>query len=322
MDMLNADHLQRIQAALSPLGIEVDEFQYLITGANSAVYKLRCRNRDQALVAKVGIQPRFRRLDLERDVLARFSELTMTSGRAPAPVAYCEEASSGLQTLVVTFVEGRHPFDCFESHLENMGRTVAAYHGIVPSDNLIPEEDGRLFLKKRVLDLSGVSNPLTPRFQHALESVSRIADSDSGSIDSDDPSADRSSKKNRSVIVHGDLIPNNMIINKEGKLTIIDWEGARVDAPEADLATLFKAFHLRGESLRTFLSGYGLPVNPQRLWFRSLLHYLQVIAWRLKCQIPEAPSESKTAFQQDCEQEMVYVETALELGKDPNFVPL
>ena len=307
---LNSDHLRRIHAVLEPLGIDVAEHQYLITGANSAVYKLICKAPQQLLVAKVGVQPRFRHLDLEQKMLETLN--AAVSGLAPVPVAYGEDSQSGLQVLVIGYIEGWHPFKNFEAQLAFMGRTVAACHAIVPPPNLLIHENWQLFVKNRILDVTGIDNPLISRFQKIQDAVLRRAKSKELGHDA---------KNNRTVIVHGDLIPNNMIMNDISNdkvaLAIIDWEGARLDEPEADLCTLFKAYRLRGRSLQQFVDGYGHPINPQRLWFRTMLHYLQVIAWRLRCQIPEASGEARDEFQRECEAEVDYVAEALDLGKDP-----
>ena len=313
---LSRDHLSRIDAVLTAAEMQCENFRYIITGANSAVYKMTCSETGQSLIAKVGIQPHFVHLDLEFRMLKLLPEI------APNPILFGTDKSTGLQVLIESYVKGIHPFDITPYSLESMAKMIARYHQVNPPEGLLFREDWRVFSQTRIQDVADVENPLVPRFLEARNGVLKVAEQPSLNLNFNDFEGkyDQSGEVHRNVrsavIVHGDLIPNNMIVNETGKLFIIDWEGARLDDAEADLATFIKAFRLRGEPLQEFLHAYACgnnPIEPQRLWMRTLLHYLQVIAWRLKSQIPglSGQSEAEAFAQGEAEKEMIFVEEHL-----------
>jgi thiamine kinase-like enzyme len=113
------------------------------------------------------------------------------------------------------------------------------------------------------------------------------------------------------VLVHGDLIPLNILRTNAGEFHIIDWEGVRYDEPEADLVTLVKAYSLDDHQIASLLKGYGRPVDRRMLICRFLLHLLQVVAWRLAVQIPSVSGEKRTAAALEMEREMGQAESIL-----------
>lgn len=58
------------------------------------------------------------------------------------------------------------------------------------------------------------------------------------------------------VVVHGDLIPEN-ILRHDNRLYLIDWEYAGAGAPEVDLALVLANFGLSGATAAQFLTAYG-----------------------------------------------------------------
>ena len=80
--------------------------------------------------------------------------------------------------------------------------------------------------------------------------------------------------------MHGDVIPLNLIFSN-GDCKLIDWELARFDFPEWDLASVKKAFRFSGNSREAFFAAYGNHYDENVLWFVSLLHYCNVVLWRI-----------------------------------------
>jgi aminoglycoside phosphotransferase len=63
------------------------------------------------------------------------------------------------------------------------------------------------------------------------------------------------------VPCHGDYTPRNWLADR-GRVRVIDFEWARLDAPHADLARLYLAIWQARPDLRTaFLDGYGRPLD-------------------------------------------------------------
>jgi thiamine kinase-like enzyme len=116
------------------------------------------------------------------------------------------------------------------------------------------------------------------------------------------------------VPVHGDLIPLNILQQGPASFRIIDWEGLRLDEPEADVATLFKAYRCDAAQQQAFERGYGPGLRPQRLRFRRLLHDLQVAAWRLACQIPVAEGAALEKALAEAREELDWAREALEVA--------
>ncbi len=56
-------------------------------------------------------------------------------------------------------------------------------------------------------------------------------------------------------LVHGDLTPNNIILNKKG-IFIIDWTDSRYDILSCDISQLFYAFNLSEQQKQLFLERY------------------------------------------------------------------
>lgn len=58
-------------------------------------------------------------------------------------------------------------------------------------------------------------------------------------------------------LVHGDLIPENFILDREGRLHLVDWEYAGNGEPEIDIALIASNFDLSREQLADFVTAYG-----------------------------------------------------------------
>ena len=79
------------------------------------------------------------------------------------------------------------------------------------------------------------------------------------------------------VITHGDLIPDNLMLNDDGKLFIVDWDTAQLAPPERDVWFFMKN--------KTFLEGYResnpkMQLNMERLAFYMYKRYIEdMVYW-------------------------------------------
>ena len=60
---------------------------------------------------------------------------------------------------------------------------------------------------------------------------------------------------------------------------MIDWEGARIDCAEWDVASFLKGFGADTSIRQLFLNHYDYEINSRRLRICEVLHYLQVSVW-------------------------------------------
>jgi hypothetical protein len=288
------EHRQRIDAALQSTNKKYDRIEYLSKGANSIIYKLFYN--ENITIAKVGINSEFKNLHKEFKVLKFIGEI------GPHPIVYHADDLTGLQVLIESFIDGYHPFDVTSVPITTYGKTILKYHKLNIPENVLSTETWQKFFETRILQVSSSRDTLSQRFFDAKTQIY----STGCDIEKENPVSEK-------VLVHGDLIPNNLIVDKhESKIKVIDWEGARLDNAEADLATFIKAFNLSGNRLIEFLEGYEMSINMNILWFRILLHYLQVVAWRLSLQIPNTTNMLKEKALIETESELARIEKMLE----------
>ena len=255
-------------------GLPATEPEFLARGVNNVLYRFDLAGRQ--VVAKIGTNCFYRQLHIEFEVLRRLY------GISPAGIDFFTDKQRYTQVLLLEFAEGRHPFVFQGDMMRNVGAVIARYHQIDEPVAAVPVETCRNFLENRILQVPGMLcrkahlGMFNRCYRTALDCTERM-----------EPLLN----SGRRVLVHGDLIPLNIIADRFGFLKIIDWEGARYDAPEADLATLVKAFGLNDAQTEELFAAYGLPVDRTVFLFRLAVHYLQVIAWRLAVQIPGGPDE-------------------------------
>lgn len=237
-------------------------------GANNALYRFFLN--EKPVLAKIGMNPFFRKLHIEYAVLRQVAPLS------PEPIDFYNDPRSGLQVLLLKQLDGIHPYELEDTEVAAVGRIIASYHtGTSPIDT-VPTEHGASCIRKRVLQVGSCGDLQTyrDRFKNLYDMLLEYAGHPGVAPDSE-----------RNVLVHGDLVPRNIIMASDGAVRIIDWEGARYDIPEADLATFVKAYRLTGAKRENLFSAYGLPVDRNRFAFKLAVHYLQVMAWRLTMQL-------------------------------------
>lgn len=112
-------------------------------------------------------------------------------------------------------------------------------------------------------------------------------------------------------LVHGDLIPLNVLSTPDG-CRLIDWELARIDSPEWDIASVLKAFEFPDGSIDSFWRSYDLPCDPDILRFVSLLQYCNVALWRCcSYYVRHENHDIAPKFLSELEQEIEWVRTHL-----------
>ncbi len=268
-------------------GVDTQAPEFFAQGANNLLYLLNYRGR--TVVAKVGINPFYRQLHIENEVLRHIVKT------GPEVVDFFIDEEDGTQVLLIEYIEGTHPFALSEEQLVNFGSLIGGYHGYEQRVPMVPVETYREFLANRILAVTetGDNYEYYSRFHHLSTQAITLSEAMGEKL-----------VASRVVLVHGDLIPGNIIVDRFGFLRIIDWEGVRYDAPEADIATLVKAFYLDEKEIALFEKGYGMPVDETMLYFRLAVHYLQVIAWRMAIQLPREKDGRNTAVKAELEEEL------------------
>lgn len=290
----SSQHLQQIERVLSLNGISFQDIKFLARGANNIVYRINCTH--STLIAKIGINSSFRNLDKEYIFLRKIQSV------GPEVLFFDTDPETGLQLLIETFVEGSHLFSLNNQQLEHLGKTIAIYHNSSYKQFNFPRDSWLDFINVRIPRPEQKNDEL--RLCEAFDLWIEQAKLRGAMV-----YANRSSAQK--VLIHGDLIPLNILFDKDNAATIIDWEGVRIDDAEADLATFIKAFRLTEDNKITFLSRYERQIDQTVLNFRLLLHYIQVIGWRLSMQIPIVNGEEKDKAVEEVLEEKQFVEKLL-----------
>lgn len=82
-----------------------------------------------------------------------------------------------------------------------------------------------------------------------------------------------------SGIVHGDLIPLNLVRTPDGSMCVLDWENPRAGSAAWDLASIRKTFRLE-DGAWTALRDATDVLPGEAIDFADALQHLQVAAWR------------------------------------------
>lgn len=274
--MIPEEHQFYINQALSACGILCHKMTFLTRGANNLIYRLHCDN--LSLIAKIGVNAKFKNLDKEYLFLNQVKDI------GPEVFFFDICGENHLHVIIESFIDGYHPYQMNYEQLNNIGQKIALYHSVNHSQFIFSNETWLDFIDNRIplIDPQKDEHSLASTVIEKKEQAKKLGFS-----------IYKNKIKTVPVLVHGDLIPLNLIIGKDGSFKIIDWECIRYDDAESDLATLIKAFRLTDDQIVTLLQGYNRAIDKQILEFRLLLHYLQVIAWRIAVQIPSSIAAEK-----------------------------
>jgi hypothetical protein len=79
---------------------------------------------------------------------------------------------------------------------------------------------------------------------------------------------------------HGDLVPQNMIVEASGQIRLIDWDYAGMHDPCWDLAYAIQEIGFSATETEGLLAAYGRPLRPERLLLFRVLIIAINAAWR------------------------------------------
>jgi hypothetical protein len=258
-------HKQLLRTHFHEIQMRPGEPEPFARGANNLLYRFHLDN--MPVLAKIGINAKFRFLNHE------FSALSHIGSIGPKVIDFFTDKESGTQILILELIEGFHPVHFSNDQICSFVNTIATYHELSNRLPDIKHYTSATFLENCLCpaNATGITQDIFARYQRILQSATHYASLENAT-------------RCRSL-VHGDLIPNNIILDKNGVFRIIDWEGVRYDSPESDLATFVKAFNFTQKQIEDMLTSYSAPFNRKVFNFRLLTHYLQVISWRLGVQL-------------------------------------
>jgi len=202
------------------------------------------------------------------------------------------------------FVPGKHFFEVGVEAARDLGYAVASFHGrsVAPLRGCLDEPHWTSYFRDRLVSQFNVAEssaprPLVARLRVLLDKIYELGQSQAALLEG--PGR---------CLVHGDLIPLNMMHGEQGCL-FIDWELGRLDYPEWDLCALVKSLRFDTDSYATFRKCYGREVNEKRLRLVSLLHYANVALWRMAAFYGRGEyRDGSTLFLGELEEEVSWLE--------------
>lgn len=212
--------------------------------------------------------------------------------------------------LLEDLVPGKHLFVLTTQQAFALGRHLHRLHTADASG--LPHLDApgcKAYLAHRLLPQWEELWPLAPL--EVLRRVERAL----LTFEAEAPYWDECSSERSHVLVHTDLIPLNILFQNSDRCSFLDWEWARMDVPEWDLASLLKAFRFEPSALAAFWEGYALPFDPGRLRAVSAMHCCNVALWRLRCLHVRHEHQDSPLFRKELEEELGWLDRNLELRR-------
>jgi len=265
-------------------------------GASNSVWRLDVGNR--GLVLKVGKHEEWRRLGVEASVLR------CIAGRG-APLPICQGSAGDdlpWDWSVQTRIPGRHPPGLGPKAAAELGRTLARLRQIDFGPHLA-WRSWREFVSDRI------RTPLAGCARAPEEALARISDA----LDRAERKAavgDRLDGLPRGV-VHGDLIPLNLVERVRGAMWLLDWENPRLGSLCWDLAGVRKAFRLDAGAWETMIVSVGEVVPPECVDFADALQNLQVATWRIETWWGRGIHTAGSLFLEELDRELGTAQTLL-----------
>ena len=212
----------------------------------------------------------------------RLLQILQSEGLAAPKPYYLDQSGEIFSTpyLVIEYVEGEPEFapSDLSDYLLQMATQLAAIHGIdgAKTDLSFLLEQGKGFGERPVrLDES----PGEGRIRAALESAWPL------------------SRLNKSVLLHGDFWPGNLLWQNGQLVAVIDWEDAKVGDPLADLAIsrLEILWALGVEAMNAFTKHYQS---------MTAIDFTNLPYWDLCAALRRAPQISEWGLDDVTEQRM------------------
>jgi aminoglycoside phosphotransferase (APT) family kinase protein len=235
-------------------------------GASNAIWSL---DTDAgAFVLKVGKHEGWRRLPIEAKVLS-----ALGGDGAPLILAH-GEAGSGFpwDWALLERKAGEHRTGLDPARAGALGRTIAVLREKARGISL--EKGSWASFARNYIGGSlegakdGTPASLMARFESLLASLERFAAV--GNLLDALPAG----------LVHGDLIPLNLIEGPDGSFSLIDWEQARLASAAWDLAGARRSFRMEPDSFAAMRAGLGESLPDEAIEFAAALYNLHVAAWR------------------------------------------
>jgi Phosphotransferase enzyme family len=170
--------------------------------------------------------------------------------------------------LADLLVGGKRPIDELVAVARNVGTWIRLYQSIEPTDGVVDLAQRRVYVEDRLKLLGG--RVLT-------------ADDHRGALNNFDQLASEiGSRTIPAVAIHADLTPHNIIVDDQGRMTVLDFTMARTGTAYHDLSHVYFHFAIMGarhprrlEMFRTLrrelLSGYSPALTDDDPLFRLML---------------------------------------------------
>ena len=265
-------------------------------GASNAVWRLDIG--ELGAVLKVGKLADWRRLELEASVLLAID------GRGAPCVLANGQAGDGLpwDWSVLERVDGLHPDRLTLASAYALGRTLAGLRK-VDFGSLLPLRTWRTFVADRIRHPLSKADSARPdqldRFSRLLERVER------------NPALGDLLDSMPAAVVHGDLIPLNLVEKPDGTFFVLDWENPGIGAACWDLAGVRKAFKHDAGAWNALVSSLDEPVPDECIDFADALQQLQVAAWRAETWWGRGIHSGGAFFLEELDQELETADTLL-----------
>jgi aminoglycoside phosphotransferase (APT) family kinase protein len=198
----------------------------------------------------------------------------LPAGIAPTPYGLVESEGAEIGGLLEEWLKGKHLFHLDLRSARALGKRLSQLHAL-PLDGLAPDLEVvewnthlERFRSRWARASLCIPLPLRHRFGSGLEGMEMLGS--------------KLAIQDAMVVVHGDLIPLNLLFSLDGDCRLLDWELARIDHPAWDVASILKAFHFNTGALEAFFHGYGTRIEPATLSFFTGLESLRVALWRME----------------------------------------
>jgi Ser/Thr protein kinase RdoA (MazF antagonist) len=155
--------------------------------------------------------------------------------------------------------------------LHELGRTLTELHSVDPGDTLPFREEFSVAVADAVL-LHAEDKAARPYRGELFDQLDRLRSlqEDIGRLDP------------RFVVCHTDLVGDNILVDSTGRLSILDWDTARLAPPEQDLALLLHGPQpVDATALAKVLTVYRHELRLDLIAFFLLRRYLEDFAARL-----------------------------------------
>lgn len=242
------------------------EERFLAKGATSIIYV--CTLDGKEVVAKKAKNPQWSRLDKEYSILR-----SLDGGLTPEVYGFIKEPDRII--LVEEFIRGRHPDYRDADFTLQLAPQLAAFHKKWTNAKIegVPEYTIDKFLRDHIDTVFGRFSPVFPeRIKLSIESIIRRVKREI----EENPGLFKDAPL---TLVHTDLIPWNTFLEETGKARVIDWENARMDCAEWDVASFLRGFGADEKIRKLFFENYNYAISPGRLKLCEALHYLQAAVW-------------------------------------------